>query len=415
MKRCYLVFTFILLVSLYVSAQNAKDILKQAFAKSQQITHGYFAMDFYTINNYNRNGPIYKNTLKIDFKKLMNDSTSQCLFNIKSFTNEKRYSTNIIYTGEEFINYNVVTDIGEIILKSDYPNIVKKRCQSEGMRYGAFMVANSYPLPKHADFESDDIVYNYFGIEQIGSFSCYHVQMRRVQKEIPSSVTTSIGVYNSQTSYDFWINIKDSVTVQVLTNSEINQGNVINKIAYYTTVTDYRFQTFQDSSVFSKAIVPSYIKLAVNPPNSVKELVKIGTVASPWSGETYYGQKLSSKDFKGKPLMLVFVLNVSDNIQSQLTELQTLQDKYQEDNLNIVLINNGFSVNDESVKKVLESANITIPVITHKNIEIKSTFGVASYPTYILINKKGTVEFTNIGYGINSTINRIKGELKKMF
>lgn len=118
------------------------------------------------------------------------------------------------------------------------------------------------------------------------------------------------------------------------------------------------------------------------------------------------GKKISSKEFKGKVLVLNFWFTGCGPCKQEIPELNELVKKYK--NKNVVFLAFALDKDKQLLNKYLKQYPFSYDIIPDSR-DIADTYKVSAYPTHIIVNKDGKIVTSIIGggEGIKSTLTNI--------
>ena len=203
---------------------------------------------------------------------------------------------------------------------------------------------------------------------------------------------------------------------------------VINKITYKVKYQgDYQYNEWILSDIVFDNVTGSELNNSLNSysksylsvqyiPQSEKDfkLIQAGTIAPSFSGINFQsGKEISLKDYERKFIILDFsYMSCMPCIQS-IPHLIQIQNEYGNKNLAVLAINSK-DIDQKSKKRLpgfISKHSINYPVIltTHKT---DSTYNVKAYPTLYMIDKKGKIIFSQIGFS-EKLIDTLKSIINK--
>ncbi|MGW8315715.1 MAG: TlpA family protein disulfide reductase [Bacteroidales bacterium] len=83
---------------------------------------------------------------------------------------------------------------------------------------------------------------------------------------------------------------------------------------------------------------------------------------------------------------------------NSIPELVKLSDKYQDQGVHFVGINADSPRNSSKVKPFASSVGITYPVLLDFEQQLQSDFFISGFPTLLILDGKGKVLFTHVGF-----------------
>lgn len=122
------------------------------------------------------------------------------------------------------------------------------------------------------------------------------------------------------------------------------------------------------------------------------------------------GEKVSSRTFDGKTLLLTFFATWCPPCLEEVPTLIQLQNEYGDNNFSVI----GLSVDQggaRAVKRLIEKKSINYPVFMADSQVMEDFGGVYGIPVAFLVNKKGNVVKKYTGYVPKSILEK---DLKKI-
>jgi thiol-disulfide isomerase/thioredoxin len=107
------------------------------------------------------------------------------------------------------------------------------------------------------------------------------------------------------------------------------------------------------------------------------------------------GAKLDSEAWKGKPVLLDFWTTWCAPCRKDLPVLEKIYNEHREQGLVVIGVNGGEEA--ELVRKFLAAEHISYPVALTEGSDILAAYGVAAFPTYVLIGADGKIAGHQIG------------------
>lgn len=117
------------------------------------------------------------------------------------------------------------------------------------------------------------------------------------------------------------------------------------------------------------------------------------------------GKKISSEDFRGKSLLVVFFATWCPPCVQEIPNLIDLQNEYGENGFSVIAI----SVDTDGkqvVQKLVKRKKINYPVLMADGDITKGFGGVYGIPTSFLVNSRGTVVKKYPGYVAHSVLSK---------
>jgi peroxiredoxin len=133
-------------------------------------------------------------------------------------------------------------------------------------------------------------------------------------------------------------------------------------------------------------------------PPQVHAVPKKGMGLPPFEATTASGRKVSSTEFAGKVMLLAVSSDDCTYCKMAIPRLNSIQGRYASQGVQVqgLIYGPGFGV--EKLKRYIENNEVTFPLALATQKTISDTIGAHSVPTYLLLNKKGTVAGYYRGY-----------------
>jgi len=126
---------------------------------------------------------------------------------------------------------------------------------------------------------------------------------------------------------------------------------------------------------------------------------KIGTPAPKYSVRSIDGKKLKSKDMMGKVVVLNFWFTSCSPCKKEIPQLNELREKFKDENVEFIAV----SLDPEyKLSTFLEKHPFTYDIVEDGRW-IAGNFEIKSYPSNIIIDKNGNIQFYKIGYKTDIT------------
>lgn len=113
-------------------------------------------------------------------------------------------------------------------------------------------------------------------------------------------------------------------------------------------------------------------------------------------GSLLGGQRFTIQSYQGKPLLLHFWATWCSICKMEQSSIAAMSEDYQ---VITVAMNSG---TDMEVAAYLEEQGLSFPVVIDENGTIAERFGVRGVPTSFIIDPKGGIKFTEVGFTTES-------------
>jgi len=135
---------------------------------------------------------------------------------------------------------------------------------------------------------------------------------------------------------------------------------------------------------------------------SVRELgnIKVGQPAPEFSLKDLSDQPVALSSFRDrKVVVLDFWATWCGPCRMAMPDLQELHDKFKDDGLEILSVNQGESA--EQVRHFIEHKKYSFHVVLDPDTAVGDQYGVRGIPTLVVMNKRGVVQRIQVGYSAN--------------
>jgi thiol-disulfide isomerase/thioredoxin len=161
----------------------------------------------------------------------------------------------------------------------------------------------------------------------------------------------------------------------------------------------------EDLELKFQTITKDYVFIDYQPTSTESNLpLNIGQKAIEFKGNylTKSNSEFNLSDFSNNVIILDFWFRTCPPCIKSIPQLNIIYEKYESKGLKLFGINN---IDTDSISKDLlislcKKENINYPIVlTDKSISEK--YNVIGYPTFYIINKKGKIEYSKVGYSKN--------------
>jgi thiol-disulfide isomerase/thioredoxin len=392
MKTPLPIIVLLLLNSFILSAQNAKEILKNTYRKCQTIQNGYYEMTRYRKMMDSKD--TLSSTSNCFFKRLKDDDLHLSAFHYSDGGNI------LIYTG---------SDLATVHSWDSSAVIMSKELWAEKIKYNSLtfecyapLINQKYPIVYHDSLFTDkNFVFKFRGVETVNNNTCYHIQVNDIHKdESPDMKTIRI-------EYHYWINKADSIPLQY----SIEMDNVISNDTMYqyekNVLKKYELNNMRDKNMVTLNSIPPYYKITDSAPAQSTPLLPEKTVAPNWELQSLEGEKISLNHLRGQLVLVDFFYKSCYPCMLAIPGLQSLHEKYKNEGLKIIGIDI-HDTKDSGIAGFLSKRGVTYPVVLGGK-DASEQYHVSGLPTIYLIDKVGKIIFSKDGYekGFEETLEQI--------
>ena len=386
------IIIFGLLITILFSAcsrtPKTKEILTKSFDKCQAIENGYYEMQHYM--KYMNNKDTSLQVFKCYFKRLENDTIYPSAFHYQRFS-ENEYIGEVLYTGDDFINYSKKDSIGEIMSKQLWVEKIKAYSHNYTF-YSLFVNKKSPILPQESDFLDKKNIFEFMGEETINDILCYHIK----RSIIPENDSTEM-IKTLRKEVNYWINKQDYFPVQYSIAMDLTMNNDTMYQFEKNSLTKYELNNLKDESELKLSSIPSYIDLTDYKPYKAPELLAKGTIAPNWTLVSLNNKTINLSDLKGKLVLIDFFYKSCYPCMLALPALQDLHEKYNNKGLVVIGIDPYDTKEKDDIDNFLTKRGVTYTVLLEGK-DVANEYHVSGYPTMYLIDKNGKIILSQVGY-----------------
>jgi thiol-disulfide isomerase/thioredoxin len=366
-----------------------EKILKKSFDKCQTIENGYYEMEHYM--KYMSNKDTTLQIYNCYFNKLKDDSIYSSAFHYQMFS-ENEYKRDVLYTGDDFVNYSEKDSTGKIMSKKLWAKDIKSYSHNYTF-YSPLINKESYPLPKDSDFIDKKNIFEYIGEETINNIPCYHIRKSIIPENDSSEMMKTL-----RTEINYWINKQDYIPIQYSIAIDLVMNNDTMYQFEKNNLTKYALNNLKDETQLKLASVPSYINLKDYKPYKSPELLSKDTIAPNWSLISLKDKTINLSDYKGKLVLIDFFYKSCYPCMLALPALQNLHEKYNGKGLEVIGIDPYDTKEKDDIANFLAKRGVTYTVLLGGK-DVAKEYHVSGYPTMYLIDKNGKIILSQVGYG----------------
>ncbi len=368
---------------------DSKEILTKSFDKCQNIENGYYEMQHHI--KYMSRKDTSLQIYKCHFKKLKNDSIYSSAFHYQRFSDNK-YEGDVLYTGNDFVNYSETDSTGEIMSKKLWAKEIKAYSHNYTF-YTPFFNKESSPLPKDSTFSDKKNIFEFKGEEIINNIPCYCIKRTVTPENDSTDMMQTLRI-----ELNYWINKQDYIPIQYTITYDVVMNNDTMYQFEKNVLTTYELNNFKDNNLLELSSIPSYVTLKDYKPYQRPELLAKGTTAPNWTLTSLNDKTISLSDYKGNLVLIDFFYKSCYPCMLELPALQKLHEKYNDKGLKIIGINPYDTKEEDDIDKFLAKHGISYTILLEGK-DVAKAYHVSSYPTMYLIDKNGKIIFSRFGYG----------------
>ncbi len=392
MKKTTIVFSVLFF---YQSSfgQDPKELLKESYIKCQKITNGYFEMAK-SMKWMNDNDTNSLTTIKCNFEYLKADSIYPVSFNYEHIYNGQYYR-NVLYTGNEYVKFSSKDSTAQIMPVVRWSKeLLNNRHNDIFNFYTPFTNLDLSPLPKGSDYDDTTNKFYLISKDTINNFFCFHIQMIKLYKYDSTEILNKLS-----TKYEFWINAQDMIPVKYSYSSKIlSAGDTLTEYFSYA-LTRYQLNHFQKSGMpqVKVSAIPAFCKVEEFVETKTQELLELNSFAADWTLTSVNNKLVSLHDFEGQFVLIDFFYMSCYPCLKALPVLQEFSRKYESKGLVVIGIN-PIDSSGNTIKHFLSKRGIDYRVLLDKK-DVAKLYHVSAYPTMYLVDRKGKIIFSHLGFG----------------
>jgi len=368
---------------------NAEEILKISFEKCQSVENGYYEMTHYM--KYMSGNDTISSSYNCYFKKLTTDTIYSSSFHYQQYRSGE-YSRDIMYTGDDFVNYSTKDSTGEIMSKTLWAKNIKAYSHNYTF-YTPFTNNETFPLPHDSTFFGDIPVFKFIGEEIINNISCYHVKMNIY----PENDSTEM-MKTMRAEINYWISKQDYIPIQYTIAHDMVMNNDTMCQFEKNVLTKHELNNVKVEKHLKLESIPSYINLKDYKPYKSPELLPNDIIAPDWTLISLKDKTVSLDDLKGKLVLIDFFYKSCYPCMQALPALQDLHERYKDKGLKIIGIDPYDTKEKDDIDNFLAKRGVTYTVLLGGK-DAANEYHVTGYPTVYLIDEEGKIIFTQVGYG----------------
>jgi thiol-disulfide isomerase/thioredoxin len=242
-------------------------------------------------------------------------------------------------------------------------------------------------------------------------------------------------IINSQNCYSFSVKMKNKwINPNIghsITESNLKSYNYLLKI-YKNTFLPAQFETIYPNAKGSWKSTFSNLKLDTDKGDSIwsyerfpkrflriskkdyfealktKTSINVGLAAPVWTLPMIKGDSIRLKEINGLVLLEFWFPYCRGCVQA-VPYLNQIQKQFQDKGLKIYGIEFN-QTNETALEEYIEKQKIEYPTL-YNGKQVSKEYGVNAAPTFILIDKKGIIIYTSLGFNRDELINKIKTEI----
>jgi peroxiredoxin len=139
--------------------------------------------------------------------------------------------------------------------------------------------------------------------------------------------------------------------------------------------------------------------------------LKLGQLAPDFSIQDLAGQTVTLSSFRNQKVVLMdFWATWCGPCRMSMPGLQELQDKFKDQGLEILSLNQGESA--DQVGHFIEQKKYSFHVLLDQGGAVGDNYGVSGIPTLVLVDKKGVVQWLRVGYSENE--DDLRGKVEQL-
>ncbi len=280
----------------------------------------------------------------------------------KTFSNINNYETFVLFDYDEEVSYECskIDNIGNAI-RTEFMNPKKETILQEGKEETILGLPCQVWTTKIKGQDREIYTTNKFGLKYIDIYTAEGFLMKYVAGD------KYLGPYT-----------------------------VTAKNIFYTDKVDEKLYSLDGFKIISRAEHKENLKKNKERNNLAfeKALEAIGKSAPKYSARSLNGKKLKSKDMVGKVVVLNFWFTTSPSCKEKIPQLNELREKFKGENVEFIAV----ALDAEyKLSPFLEQHPFTYDIVEDGRW-IAEKFEIKLYPSNIIIDQNGTIQFYKIGH-----------------
>ncbi|MFN8362039.1 MAG: TlpA disulfide reductase family protein [Candidatus Kapaibacterium sp.] len=368
-------------------AQTAQEILSKAYSSCQSIKSGSYSMTvrkkFMTIKDTSIS------TISCTFQKSPHDTISPLVFH-STETHSEGYTIGILYTGKEFVRIFPHDSTAELMPTSKWAHKIPSIIQNFFF-FRPLTDNESAPLQHDADSADNHYSFIFIGKETTHEMPCYHVKVLEYPEP---DAGNPINVFRVE--YQYWIRtdtylpIRYTISHDVVINNDTmhqHEDVMLNTSAFNSPI---------DTTLLTLNSIATNYRMRDFVPTKAPPLLPNDTLAPDWTLSSVSGTPLKLRDYSGKLVLLDFFYRSCAPCMLAIPGLQALHTKYYTQGLRVIGIN-PIDKNDAELRSFLTKSDAHYPIALD-GADVAKAYHVSSYPTLYLIDSKGTIIYSQVGF-----------------
>jgi peroxiredoxin len=305
---------------------------------------------------------------------------------------ENEYKRDVLYSGDDFVNYSKNDSTGSIISKKLWAKDIKSYSHNYTF-YSPLVNKESYPLPKDSLFLDKKHVFEFLGEDTINNIPCYHIKMNIIPENDSTEMIKTLRAENN-----YWINKQDYIPIQYTIAYDLVMNNDTMYQFEKNVLTKYELNNLKSETQLELSSIPSYINLKDYKPYKSPELLPKDTIAPNWSLISLKDKTINLSDYKGELVLVDFFYKSCYPCMLALPALQNLHEKYNNKGLKVIGIDPYDTKEKDDIDNFLAKRGVTYTVLLGGK-DVAKEYHVSEYPTMYLIDKNGKIILSQVGYG----------------
>lgn len=388
MTRKTLTFALLALLALTAHAQNgdeAKRVLRQSREACLAVQRGHYVME-------NRHKYMSSNDTSMlrqtcDFAMLPDDT----LFGKRFAILEEPLDTSVwsfkaLYTGNELVHYDDST--ATVTSCAQWADLIKNIRHNYDF-YTPLTTQNAYPVPTDKELADSS---NTFSLTEsyLEGKPCWHFTMYNEPNVEPLP-----GLKVIRYEVGLWIDLQSYIPVQYTVTYTQVEGQ--DTMVQYDECRLVEFTPHVDERRLTMESLPSGLTHTEYTPYEPPEPLATGTLAPDWALPTLGGDTVHLADLRGRVVLLDFFYKSCGPCCAAMPGLQSLHEKYKDRGLVVVGIDPMDNPMKDQMADFLAKRGLTYTVL-FADRRLPEAYHVYAYPTIFIIDRKGNIAETRIGF-----------------